>query len=527
MSKPRDVARILGRTEAANPNNLALGLDGVGGITQYDSVGLLPVTDLTNGDQAFVVSNSRIYISNGSGWYNATVANATPFWDSGYTPASTYEITDSATPLTVTTRASDSDADNITYSIVSEDSAQYAFVTTQDSGVWTFTPLSADSANANAAAGLLRDSNSTAINVSFRATDGINVLSAPSIITYQWGTSGIDAGTGDTPTQQTGNNGTVFYYGPSSDTEDSDFFMNLNVTAGSTIGIGLIGGGGGGHHNNNAGKTAGSGAYFVGRVVVPNGISAMTIYSGGRGDYYYPNARNAIAVGGSYGGGRSGIAAMDHAPGNGVGAYGKAASGGGYSGLFTGTSNTGGVFANAVVVVGGGGASGGIAAGQGGYGGAAGASGGVSGTGGGSPGTVSAGGAGGIRAGYGLSGGQGYIEGIAGGVAGSALQGGRGQGSQYEAGGGGGGGYYGGGGGRGGGGYDAGPGGGGSGYKLASGITVDYNDGGNAGTLTAFQNAVRSASGASDFTMPTGTWGAGGAPETDGKSGFALVWLPV
>jgi len=527
MSKPRDVARILGRTEAANPNNLALSLEGVGGITQYDSVGLLPVTDLTNGDQAFVVSNSRIYISNGSGWYNATVANATPFWDSGYTPASTYEITDSATPLTVTTRASDSDADNITYSIVSEDSAQYAFVTTQDSGVWTFTPLSADSANANAAAGLLRDSNSTAINVSFRATDGINVLSAPSIITYQWGTSGIDAGTGDTPTQQTGNNGTVFYYGPSSDTEDSDFFMNLNVTAGSTIGIGLIGGGGGGHHNNNAGKTAGSGAYFVGRVVVPNGISAMTIYSGGRGDYYYPNARNAIAVGGSYGGGRSGIAAMDHAPGNGVGAYGKAASGGGYSGLFTGTSNTGGVFANAVVVVGGGGASGGIAAGQGGYGGAAGASGGVSGTGGGSPGTVSAGGAGGIRAGYGLSGGQGYIEGIAGGVAGSALQGGRGQGSQYEAGGGGGGGYYGGGGGRGGGGYDAGPGGGGSGYKLASGITVDYNDGGNAGTLTAFQNAVRSASGASDFTMPTGTWGAGGAPETDGKSGFALVWLPV
>jgi hypothetical protein len=515
MSKPRDVARILGRTEAANPSNLALGLAGEGGIiTQYDSVGLLPVTDLTAGDQAFVTSNSRIYVSNGSGWYNATVANSAPFWDSGYTPASTYEITDSATPLIVTTRASDSDDASVSYSLVSQDSAQYAFVTTQDSGVWTFTPRSADSANANAAAGLLRDSNSTAINVTFRATDGYNILSAPSIITYSWAaaTPALNAGTGDTPTQQTGNNGTIFYYGPGADTEASDFFMNLNVTAGSTIGIGLIGGGGAGHHNPGIG---GSGGYFVGRVVVPTGISAMTIYAGGRGDYKSGPDYNSMTapLGGQYGGGNGGAA-------NSVGGtYAKSASGGGYSGLFTGTTSTGGVFANTVVVVGGGGAAGSASA-SGGYGGAAGNSGGTSGTGGGAPGTVSAGGAGGTRS-------AGYVTGSGAG-AGGQLQGGVGQTSSYEGGGGGGAGYYGGGGGRGGGGYDAGPGGGGSGYKIASGITQDYSDGGNAGTLTAFQNAVRSASGASNFTMPTGSWGDGGAANGgDGKSGFALVWLPV
>lgn len=512
MSKPRDVARILGRTEAANPNNLALSLASGGGITQYDSVGLLPVTDLTNGDQAFVVSNSRIYVSNGSGWYNATVANPTPFWDSGYTPASTYEITDSATPLTVTTRASDSGGENITYSLVSQDSAQYAFVTTQDSGVWTFTPRSADSANASAAAGLLRDSNSTAINVSFRATDGINVLSAPSIITYSWGTPSINAGTGDTPTQQTGNNGTIFYYGPGSDTSTTDFFMNLNVTAGSTIGIGLIGGGGGGHHNNNAGKTGGTGGYFVGRIVVPAGISTMTIYSGGRGDYFGNASGSQYAVGGQYGGGRGGNA------GSASSSYGKSASGGGYSGLFTGTTNSGGVWANSVIVVGGGGGAGGASASNGGYGGAAGASGGAGSSGGGG-GTTSAGGAADNRV-------AGYHSANA--TAGDKLSGGRGADSQYDGGGGGGAGYYGGGGGKGGGGYDAGPGGGGSGYKIASGVTEDYNNGGNlSGSVANFQAAVRTASGASDFTMPSGSWGVGGTVEADGKSGFALVWLPV
>ena len=512
MSKPRDVARILGRTEAANPSNLALGVAGAGGvITQYDSVGLLPVTNLTAGDQAFVTSNSRIYVSNGSGWYNATVANSAPFWDSGYTPASTYEITDSATPLIVTTRASDSDDASVSYSLVSQDSAQYAFVTTQDSGVWTFTPRSADSANISAAAGLLRDSNEAAINVTFRATDGYNILSAPSVITYRWGGASLIGETGDTPTEQTGNNGTVFYYGPGSDTEDSDFFMNLNVTAGSTIGIGLIGGGGGGHFNGTAG--AGNGGVFVGRIVVPAGISAMTIYSGGRGDYFFTGV-SGKANGGSYGGGDGGLG------GTSVASYGKSASGGGYSGLFTGTTSTGGVFANSVVIVGGGGAAGsGGGAYGGGHGGGAGASGISSGTGGGGYGTVSAGGAAGTRS-------ASYVSG-SGGIAGSQLQGGAGQGGSYEAGGGGGGGYYGGGGGRAGGGYDAGPGGGGSGYKIASGVTIDYNNGGNGGTVASFQQAVRTASGASNFTMPSGSWGVGGGAVTDGKSGFVLVWLPV
>ena len=53
------------------------------GTTVYNSVSALPSTGLTSGDQAFVESagaagQSRLYISNGSGWYNVALINATP-----------------------------------------------------------------------------------------------------------------------------------------------------------------------------------------------------------------------------------------------------------------------------------------------------------------------------------------------------------------------------------------------------------------------------------------------------------------
>ena len=55
MSKPRDVARILGKTEAANPSNFAIKLStDTASIDVYDSLGLLPVAGLTAGDQAYV-----------------------------------------------------------------------------------------------------------------------------------------------------------------------------------------------------------------------------------------------------------------------------------------------------------------------------------------------------------------------------------------------------------------------------------------------------------------------------------------
>jgi len=78
-SRNRDIARILGKTEAANPNNTSLKVTGgLTAITVYSSLDSLPTTSLTAGDQAYVSANSRLYVSNGSGWYNVAIVNATP-----------------------------------------------------------------------------------------------------------------------------------------------------------------------------------------------------------------------------------------------------------------------------------------------------------------------------------------------------------------------------------------------------------------------------------------------------------------
>ena len=114
MSRPRDIARILGKTEAANTGNTSLKLNDPGvveGLQVYDSIALLPVAGLTAGDQAYVKSNSKLYISNGAGWYNRAIINATPALT--LSASGTIALTPgSATTITMT--ATDSDNDNIT-----------------------------------------------------------------------------------------------------------------------------------------------------------------------------------------------------------------------------------------------------------------------------------------------------------------------------------------------------------------------------------------------------------------------------
>ncbi len=159
MSRTRDIAAILSATEASNTNNVALlntnssvGLDssqvstiaGAEGVATYDSTGALPVSHNV-GDQAFVTGVSRLYFSNGSGWYSQNIINANPRWadslGSGVgEPNGTLTIVDSATPLIVRAVGVDSDALPLTTSVTLPDSAQYVFTTSSDSSVCTFTP---------------------------------------------------------------------------------------------------------------------------------------------------------------------------------------------------------------------------------------------------------------------------------------------------------------------------------------------------------------------------------------------------
>ena len=181
MSRTRDIAAFLSATEAANTDNNALlnttsevGLDSaeVGAIasasalTVYDSIGALPTTSLTAGDQAYITSSSRLYLSNGSGWYNVALINATPTLS--ISPNGTIELSSEGVVTVITATATDSDnADaNLVLSIESGGDFFKMATVSQDSSVFTITPRSSDSATT-----LGFDGSST---LTFKASDGIS-----------------------------------------------------------------------------------------------------------------------------------------------------------------------------------------------------------------------------------------------------------------------------------------------------------------------------------------------------------------
>ena len=164
------------------------------GVSVYETLDSLPATGLTAGDEAFVKGNNRLYVSNGSGWYNITLVNRNVRWDSGGEPDISYTITDSATPLIITARAIDSDNNNLINQSFVSDSAQYMVDITNDSSLFTFTPKSADSIGLEVGAGNLTDSNGD-FTYTFKWSDGINFISKAVTIAYNVvGGSGITWG---------------------------------------------------------------------------------------------------------------------------------------------------------------------------------------------------------------------------------------------------------------------------------------------------------------------------------------------
>ena len=92
MTKVRDIANFLGKTEAFNTTNKTLAFDSndvttltpsvatdiisANGLVVYDSVGLLPASP-NDGDRAWVTSNNRFYVADSS-WHNSLLINNPP-----------------------------------------------------------------------------------------------------------------------------------------------------------------------------------------------------------------------------------------------------------------------------------------------------------------------------------------------------------------------------------------------------------------------------------------------------------------
>ena len=146
-----------------NLSATALSSDISFGATVYDSAGALPITGLTSGDQAW--AGNRLYISNGSGWYNIALVNAAPRFvsitdsDGIETP---YALSIEGTPITITLVGADSDGSGVSYSFTKDAGFDGLATITGTGSQYTVTPLSQDSAT------------TTSGTVTFKVSDGIS-----------------------------------------------------------------------------------------------------------------------------------------------------------------------------------------------------------------------------------------------------------------------------------------------------------------------------------------------------------------
>ena len=140
--------------------------------TVYATVDNLPGT-ATTGDQAFVTATNRLYIWNGSGWYNIALINNTPTISGAN---SAYALASDGTATTVTLTATDPEGLAITYSIASDTSGSIATVTQgtgANANVFTITPSTTEA-------------NAGTFSLTFRASDGVNIASAVSSFTLRF-----------------------------------------------------------------------------------------------------------------------------------------------------------------------------------------------------------------------------------------------------------------------------------------------------------------------------------------------------
>ena len=82
MSKTRNLSRILGAGGTLDVQTTAT----------FATTANLPTSGNTAGDQAYVSGNNRLYMWNGSGWYNIALINTTPTFDTGGQPNSSYVL---------------------------------------------------------------------------------------------------------------------------------------------------------------------------------------------------------------------------------------------------------------------------------------------------------------------------------------------------------------------------------------------------------------------------------------------------
>lgn len=147
-------------------------LGGGGGTTVYPTIAGLPLSGNDPGSMAFVAENNRLYIWNGTGWFNIALINTSPTITTG--PNASYLFETDGTPIVVTLIAEDPEGVPVTWSsqITSGTLGNTAAIS-QANNVFTFTP-STDEADGGV------------FGVTFTASDGVNIATAAASFTLKF-----------------------------------------------------------------------------------------------------------------------------------------------------------------------------------------------------------------------------------------------------------------------------------------------------------------------------------------------------
>lgn len=146
------------------------------GIAIYATVNDLPLSGNNTGDQAFVSATNRLYLWNGTGWYNIALINTNPSISSGY--SSSYSFATDGTPIEITLVGSDPEGIPLTWSYeVTTGSLTNGGGTTatvsQSNNVFTLTPTTTTDYAGS-------------FSITWKASDGVNLGTAVSSFTLQF-----------------------------------------------------------------------------------------------------------------------------------------------------------------------------------------------------------------------------------------------------------------------------------------------------------------------------------------------------
>ena len=183
--KNRLMARLVASSATVTPDsdyiatNLTKTQAQAASLSVYSSIDSLP-TSASTGAKALVTSTNTLYIYN-NGWYKIAIINAfNPQWITQ--PNGSYALAIDGSTTSITVLASDSDDVPITYTAITDSNFDAFATVTHDSdkhNVWTVTPTDSENGSATNGTG----------TVTFKASDGVNLVSAVSTFTLSFVTT--------------------------------------------------------------------------------------------------------------------------------------------------------------------------------------------------------------------------------------------------------------------------------------------------------------------------------------------------